>query len=79
MSRDVIDELIAMRDRIQGRIEEAERLQDKLLLEIDAADASLAMADALALIAKGRFHHEHVAQVAAVKERLKQQIKRVAS
>lgn len=76
MSRDIIDELIEMRDRIQKRIDDEEARAEKLAREISADEARLAMADALALISKGRFHHDHGAQVSAVKDRLKRQITR---
>lgn len=74
MSRDIIDELIDMRDRIAARIEEEEARQLKLQAAISADEARLAMADALALLAKGRFHHDHAGQVAAVRDRLRKQI-----
>lgn len=78
MSRDIIDELIEMRDRISARIEEEEARHAKLQEAISADEARLVMADALALLAKGRFHSDHAGQVAAVRDRLRKQLRGAA-
>lgn len=85
MARDIIDSLIAMRERLDSSIAEEEARARKLADLISTADAEiekarladearLAMADALALLRKAQFHADHAAQVAAVKDRLRRQI-----
>lgn len=70
MSADTIDALIAMSERINDLIAIENEKLEKLAADKAALEARQVMADALALIRKGKFHSDDAQQVAAVKTRL---------